>query len=197
MKQTVYGAVIIALGLIISNLLGVLVLKNAITGVPRDALSKSIDGLVEKDKDGASRIESIAKEISKSFASGLAGGFSHLNDSQMAEVQRYKNQFVISEVKAVPTSWSQQEKIIGYVENQSEKSVSSISFQLMVKDSSGSLIDVVTSDGKIAGGIGAKSKVGFEMAHETKANKNQDGQETTGKNTYVVNVVNMKFLANP
>ncbi|MBW8890355.1 MAG: hypothetical protein JF616_21590 [Fibrobacteres bacterium] len=194
MKQTIFGATIIAIGLVLASVLAALVLKSSFTDIPRDALSKSIESLVEKDKNGVSKIESIGKEVAKSFTTGLVGGFSHMTDSQMTEAQRHKSEFIISEVKPVPSSWSQQEKVIGYVENRSDRNVSSISLQLLVKDSSGNLIDVETADGKIAGGIVAKNKVGFEIVHENKTTNAQNNQNPVNKNVYMVNVVDMKFM---
>lgn len=196
MKQAIYGALIIAFGMIFSNLIGAYLLKDAITNVPRDVLLKSIEGAVEKDKNGSSRIETIGREISKSFTSGLLKGFGSLTDSQLTEVQKYKDKFEISEVKPVPSSYFQQEKVIRYVENKTGRAVSSISFQLIVKDSSGTLIDVASSDGKISGGIGVGGKIGFELVHETKPPRDPAKPDTVIRNSYSVNVVNFKFLPN-
>jgi hypothetical protein len=99
-------------------------------------------------------------------ASGLSGAFSQMGEDHaktMAEFRRVHPSILVTDVKAVESSWPGREKVVGRITNNSDQAIDTVKITSMFYDASGSLIDVDSkwlSDIKV---IEPKTAVGFSV----------------------------------
>jgi hypothetical protein len=118
------------------------------------------------DEKEAGTLKLLVSGWVSQVASGLSGGFSQMGEDRaktLADFRRVRPSILVTEVKAVESSWPGREKVVGKITNNSDQAIETVKITTMFYDASGSLIDVDNkwlSDIKV---IEPKTAVGFSV----------------------------------
>jgi hypothetical protein len=119
-----------------------------------------------KDADGKTSLNRIFEGLSSTAAASLQQGFSAgQNEKDKAELA-VREKLLVKDVKIVDGSQKNQERVIGLVRNESDKTVTNVRFNTRFKDASGSLIDVNATFTQLQGTLKPGDELGFEIRRD-------------------------------
>ncbi len=119
-----------------------------------------------KDADGKTSFTRIMEGVTSSAATSIQAGFnSGQNEKSKAELAVIEK-LVITNQSIVAGQQKTQERVIGTLRNDSDRTIRDISFNVSFKDAAGKLIDVSATFSRLQGTLKPGDELGFEVKRD-------------------------------
>lgn len=189
MKHNLVPALIIALAIVVAGAQ----LKPA---SPVKTFFAELEAVAQtKDASGKTSLNRIFEGFSSSAASSIQQGFSagqnEKDKAQLAAIEKIQ----VKEVKIVDGSQKNQERVIGIVRNDSDKTVTNVRFNALFKNAEGKLIDVNATFSQLQGTLKPGGELGFEIRRELGGFRDEDAVLAARKAaTAEVSIVELRIV---
>ncbi len=131
-----------------------------------DIIAELEKATAAKDADGKTAVTRIAEGLSSSVSGGIQEGFnSGQNEKAKAELAVIEK-LVITNQSIVAGQQKHQERVIGTLRNDSDRTISDVNFNVSFKDATGKLIDVSSTFSQLRGTLKPGAELGFEIKRD-------------------------------